>query len=127
MIFEDDFILAECMKTVTSTNFHMNTIMQFMNERQESPVSYRIGCLPLLLLPVSVDFHHYSGVMTGTHAVVYNKSFRTHLLKHIPQTTIKDWDVHCNYNRNHLPIIHLYVINYFPKRRTPNSGARVTN
>ena len=96
LIFEDDFILAECMKTVTSTNFHMNTIMQFMNERQENPVSYRIGSLPLLLLPVSVDFHHYSGIMLGTHAVVYNKSFRTHLLKHIPQTTIKDWDMHCN-------------------------------
>jgi len=119
LILEDDFILAECMKTVTSTNFHMNIIMQFIKEREESPVSYRIGCLPVVLLPGSVDFHHYLGVMTGTHAVVYNKYFRTHLLNHIPQTTIKDWDVHCNFQPESITYHTPLCYQLFPK--TENS------
>lgn len=97
LILEDDFILADSIKTPTSTDKHMNTIMQYMKKYEQKPVSYRLGCLPLLLLPSSVDFQHYVGIMAGTHAVVYNKQFRIHLLKHTPQTTIKDWDVHCNF------------------------------
>lgn len=96
LILEDDFILADSIKTSSSTDKHMNTIMQYMKKHEDKPVSYRMGCIPLILLPAYIDFQHYLGIMTGTHAVIYNKQFRIHLLKHVPQNTIKDWDVFCN-------------------------------
>ena len=99
LILEDDFIFDDKINDVS----HIENIRDFFERNEHKPISYRIGCVPLIKFPCDMTFKHYHGVFSGTHAVIYNKPFCDMLLN-IDSNEINDWDV---FNNN------LYAYTYY--------------
>jgi hypothetical protein len=96
LILEDDFIFSEEIKHT----WHIDAISSFIKDKTD--FIYLLGCLPFLQIPASFDMQHYRAVSCGSHAVIYDKTFREQMMNLDP-SQISDWDVFLN-------------IRYFDKR-----------
>jgi len=92
LILEDDFIFSEKIKE----KGHCKNICEFINSKEGEPLCYRVGTIPFIQYPCTIDFTHYKGFMGGAHCVIYNKLYRDHLMQ-IDKDTIHDWDVFNNF------------------------------
>lgn len=96
LILEDDFIFSEKIKE----REHCENICEFIKSKEGEPMHYRIGCIPYIQIPYTIDFIHYKGCFIGgTHAVIYNRLYRDTLLKS-DTSQIHDWDIFNNFNTN---------------------------
>ena len=95
LILEDDFMFSEKIKE----REHRENICKFVKSKEGEPMHYRIGCIPYIQIPYTIDFTHYKGFSMGTHAVIYNRLYRNYLMK-IDKHTIHDWDILNNFNTN---------------------------
>jgi hypothetical protein len=51
-----------------------------------------MGCLPILIMPVTVDLLHYHGFFAATHNLLYNRKYREYVLQNYHPAQIRDWD-----------------------------------
>jgi hypothetical protein len=86
LVLEDDYFFSDKIKDEN----HKHNVMQFINENQNKPFMYLLGCMPLLMVPYNST--HYRPIFSGgTHAVIYNTPMRE-IIINTKQQTILDWD-----------------------------------
>jgi hypothetical protein len=88
LILEDDFFFTSS-PTLSSSCTEIDTFLQ----TRDSKFLYSLGCIPYLQSVGSNHNRLYAS--TGTHACIYSKPLRTHILNQ-KQSEIIDWDVHTN-------------------------------
>jgi hypothetical protein len=89
LILEDDFIFEDPILE------HAKSICEFVNSRKDIPLSYLLGCLTFILLPVGMS-HYKVAVGCGTHSGIYNTTCMKHSLQ--VRDKITDWDNYVNFN-----------------------------
>jgi len=89
LILEDDFIFSEEIKNKK----HVDAISSFIHDKTD--FMYLLGCLPFLQIPASLDLAHYHAISCGTHAVIYDETFREQIVM-LHSNKISDWDVFLN-------------------------------
>ena len=88
LILEDDFFFTSS-PTLSASCSEIDTFLQ----TRDSKFLYSLGCIPYLQSAGSNHNRLYAS--TGTHACIYSKPLRTHILNQ-KQSEIIDWDVHTN-------------------------------
>ena len=89
LILEDDFFFDERIHN----NKVKNDIITFVKRMSShDKFVYTMGCLPILIMPVTVDLLHYNGFFTATHNILCNRKYRENVLKNYDPALIRDWD-----------------------------------
>jgi hypothetical protein len=85
LILEDDFMFDEKIKE----SKHVEIIKNFLIENKNRNVTYLLGCIPYIQIPLG----GYSRVLKSvdTHAVIYNKNSINKLLDN--KEKLNDWDI----------------------------------
>ena len=93
LILEDDFIFRPTIKEYRV----YSDINSFLNHKKNDSFVYYIGCIPYIQ-SMGYGNHNRLLLSTGTHACIYSKKLREHVLKRHKQNTIIDWDILHNVN-----------------------------
>jgi hypothetical protein len=88
LILEDDYLFAPNVQKECSE------IGEFIKTKKEKFI-YSLGCVPYLQ-STGLSNHNRLYLSTGTHACIYSKQLREHVLSH-KQCDITDWDVFHNF------------------------------
>lgn len=95
LVLEDDFLFTSS-PSLPSSCTEIDTFLQ-----KDSKFMYYLGCIPYLQ-STGFSNHNQLYLSTGTHACIYSKALRTHLLEHT-QSEIVDWDAFHTMNLWHYP------------------------
>jgi hypothetical protein len=88
LIFEDDFILTDEIKSEKN----INNINDFLENHENKKFMYSLGTVPYIAIPYNL--HTYRTLFYGgSHAVIYSKKIRDKYLS-INQKEINDWDMY---------------------------------
>jgi hypothetical protein len=97
LILEDDFLFTPSPTLQTSCT----EIDDFLQTRGNKFIYY-LGSLPYLQ-STGFSNHNQLYLSTGSHACIYSKSLRTHILEDYKQSEIIDWDAFHTMNLWHYP------------------------
>ena len=88
LILEDDYLF----KQTPTLQESCNDIDNYINTLGTKKFIYYLGCVPYLQ---STGFTNHNNLYlsSGTHACIYSKELRNHILQDYVQTDIIDWDV----------------------------------
>jgi len=84
LILEDDFIFSDDLLK------HVDNVNDFLYKKNNKTFYYYLGVLPFLIFPYDY-YHYYIRISAGTHAVIYSRKAREHILT-LDTKNIKDWD-----------------------------------
>lgn len=93
LILEDDFVFADKIREPGV----QNDLNEFLNQRTNDKFVYYLGCIPYIQT-VGYTNHNNLYMSSGTHACIYSKSMREHVLEKHDQSDIIDWDIFNNIN-----------------------------
>lgn len=94
LVLEDDFLFDE---RLIHDKQPINDISDFLHTYPDHlPLNYYLGVLPIIQCPIGWTWKHNLVLLSaGTHAVIYNKSYRDMILQiPNPEIEIKDWDIY---------------------------------
>lgn len=98
LILEDDFLFHPNIKDPTI----QRDVCEFLQTKRTYKCVYYLGCLPYIQ-SMGLSNHNRLYMSIGTHACVYSKPLRNHILESYAQTDIVDWDLFHNCNSFRYP------------------------
>jgi len=84
LVLEDDFFFRPDLAEAD-----VGVVNQFLQRRKKQRFVYHLGCIPALMVPVDAQ-GNYLVACSSTHASVYSRSVRSHVLRYTG--AINDWD-----------------------------------
>jgi len=98
LVLEDDFQF----NTQILLPEHRDEVASFLTEHKNEDFLYKLGCLPIFMIPTDIYMKHYLvGIGMGMHAVVYSRKLRERILK-TNGKQLKDWNrYHSLYSRSY--------------------------
>ena len=93
LILEDDFVFADKIREPDV----YNDLNDFLNKKNNDNFVYYLGCVPYIQT-IGFTNHNQLYMSSGTHACIYSKSMREHVLEKHKQCDIIDWDIFNNLN-----------------------------
>lgn len=98
LVLEDDYIFEK----TPDTHIACGEISDFLKKRGTEKFIYYLGCIPYIQ-STGFSLHNQLYLSTGTHACIYSKQLRDHILNDHRQSDIIDWDYFHNMNLWHYP------------------------
>lgn len=93
LILEDDFAFRDIIKE----SHVCGDINDFLNRKKNDKLVYYLGCIPYIQT-IGYSNHNVLWLSGGTHACIYSKGLREHIIKKHKPTDIIDWDIFNNMN-----------------------------
>ena len=119
LILEDDFQFD-----VGEMHTHAPNINRFMHSHPNELYVYRLGVMPIVVVPTLTDTNTYRGYSVGTHCVIYSRAHIQYCITHSPK--IDDWDLYHNTNSVSANYIYYKPLCYqlFPVTENQNSWGK---